>query len=93
MNRLFSSFAGLIVLALLFVLPLETQAQDRDQQVWRDNPPAQPLNNPGPPQLPGAPTQTPIGSGLGILLAAGGAYALRKLKQQKNDGPAADQQL
>ncbi|MCC5934430.1 MAG: hypothetical protein JJU35_09265 [Balneolales bacterium] len=93
MNRFFSAFFCLFLLTLLFAFPRGAEAQDRDQQIWRDNPPAQPMNNPGPPQLPGAPTQTPIGSGLGILLAAGGAYALRKLKQQKGEGATSDQQL
>ncbi|AXI99836.1 hypothetical protein CYPRO_0552 [Cyclonatronum proteinivorum] len=59
-----------------------TVAQDRSQQLWQDNAPAQPMNNPGPPQLPGAPTQTPIGSGLALLLAAGGAYAVKKLRDK-----------
>ncbi|MEO1022965.1 MAG: hypothetical protein AAFW89_10520 [Bacteroidota bacterium] len=32
------------------------------------------------PALPGAPTQAPIDGGLGLLAAAGGVYAYRKLK-------------
>ena len=35
------------------------------------------------PGLPGGPDQTPIDGGLGILAAAGGAYALKKLKERK----------
>lgn len=40
------------------------------------------------PGLPGAPAQAPIDGGLGLLAAAGGAYAWKKLKGnkgQKND--------
>ena len=36
-----------------------------------------------PPPPPTAPNQTPIDGGLGILAAAGGAYALNKLRQRK----------
>lgn len=36
-----------------------------------------------PPALPGSPEQTPIDGGLGLLAAAGGAYALNKLRQKK----------
>ena len=36
-----------------------------------------------PPPPPGAPTQTPIDGGLGLLAAAGGAYALNKLRKRK----------
>jgi len=39
---------------------------------------------PAPPQPPGnAPVQTPIDGGLGLLLAAGGIYAVRRLKKNK----------
>ena len=38
---------------------------------------------PPPPGLPEAPKQTPIDGGLGLLAAAGGAYALNKLRQKK----------
>jgi|GEM_PF-269565 len=36
------------------------------------------------PNFPSQPEQTPIDGGLGILAAAGGAYALKKLKDRKN---------
>jgi hypothetical protein len=36
-----------------------------------------------PPPPPSAPTQTPIDGGLTILAAAGGAYALNKLRNRK----------
>ncbi len=36
-----------------------------------------------PPPPPDAPNQTPIDGGLGILAAAGGAYALNKLRKRK----------
>lgn len=35
------------------------------------------------PSLPSAPTQAPIDGGLGLLAAAGGAYALKKLNDRK----------
>jgi hypothetical protein len=37
---------------------------------------------PPPPVLPGQPAQAPIDGGLGLLAAAGGVYALRKLKKR-----------
>lgn len=37
-----------------------------------------------PPPPPGKPTQTPIDGGLGLLAAAGGAYAIKKLRDKKN---------
>ncbi len=36
------------------------------------------------PSLPGAPSQAPIDGGLGLLAAAGGAYAIKKLRDKKN---------
>ena len=36
-----------------------------------------------PPGLPGDPSQAPIDGGLGLLAAAGGAYAVKKLKHKK----------
>lgn len=35
------------------------------------------------PGLPSAPSQAPIDGGLGLLAAAGGAYALKKLRERK----------
>jgi hypothetical protein len=37
------------------------------------------------PGLPAAPSQAPIDGGLGVLAAAGGAYAWKKLKSRKED--------
>lgn len=37
------------------------------------------------PGLPGAPDQAPIEGGLGLLAAAGGAYALKKLRNTKKE--------
>lgn len=39
---------------------------------------------PPPPALPGMPDQAPIDGGLGLLAAAGGAYAWRKLRNNRN---------
>ncbi|MFA5669525.1 MAG: hypothetical protein WC967_09775 [Balneolaceae bacterium] len=36
-----------------------------------------------PPGLPGAPSQAPIDGGLALLAAAGGGYALNKLRKRK----------
>lgn len=35
------------------------------------------------PGLPSSPSQVPIAGGLGILAAAGGAYALKKLRNRQ----------
>lgn len=37
------------------------------------------------PGLPGDPAQAPIDGGLGLLAAAGGAYAYKKLKSHKKE--------
>ena len=39
----------------------------------------------GQPGLPSAPSQAPIDGGLGLLAAAGGAYALKKLRDRKRE--------
>ena len=36
------------------------------------------------PSLPSNPPQAPIDGGLGLLAAAGGVYAYKKLKERKN---------
>jgi preprotein translocase subunit SecG len=38
------------------------------------------------PGLPSGPAQAPIDGGLGLLAAAGGAYALKKLRDRKDTG-------
>jgi|AntRauTorcE11897_2_1112592.scaffolds.fasta_scaffold27221_1 hypothetical protein len=38
---------------------------------------------PGPPVFPGSPNEAPIDGGLGLLAAAGGSYALKKLRDKK----------
>lgn len=40
---------------------------------------------PPPPPPPGKPTQTPIDGGLGLLAAAGGAYAVKKLRDIRKE--------
>lgn len=37
------------------------------------------------PGLPSAPSQAPIDGGLGLLAAAGGAYAWKKLRDQSSE--------
>lgn len=44
------------------------------------------LAQPPPPTLPGMPDQAPIDGGLGLLAAAGGAYAWKRLRGTKNEG-------
>lgn len=39
--------------------------------------------SPPPPALPGMPDQAPIDGGLGLLAAAGGAYAWKKLRSKQ----------
>ena len=39
-----------------------------------------------PPNVPSTPPQAPIDGGLGLLAAAGGAYAIKKLRDKKNRG-------
>lgn len=36
-----------------------------------------------PPGMPAAPQQAPIDGGLGVLALAGGAYALKKIRENK----------
>ncbi|TNE74500.1 hypothetical protein EP331_01565 [bacterium] len=36
-----------------------------------------------PPGMPGAPSQAPIDGGLSVLALAGGAYALKKIRENK----------
>jgi hypothetical protein len=43
---------------------------------------------PPPPALPSMPNQAPIDGGLGLLAAAGGAYAWKKLRGTKDGGEA-----
>ena len=43
------------------------------------------------PGLPSAPSQAPIDGGLGLLAAAGGAYAIKKLRDKnKREGDNTD---
>jgi hypothetical protein len=43
------------------------------------------IAQPPPPALPGMPNQAPIDGGLGLLAAAGGAYAWRKLRNRNQN--------
>lgn len=42
-------------------------------------------DSPPPPVLQPPPSQTPLDGGLGILMAAGGAYAATRLKRRSSD--------
>lgn len=43
-----------------------------------------------PPGLPGTPDQAPIDGGLSLLAAAGGGYAIKKLRDRKKEAEAMD---
>jgi len=43
------------------------------------------LSSAQPPPPPSKPTQTPIDGGLGLLAAAGGTYAVKKLRDKKKE--------
>lgn len=43
-----------------------------------------------PPGLPSTPSQAPIDGGLGVLMAAGGAYAVKKLRDRKKEAQEMD---
>ncbi len=84
-NRIKHFFVTLFFIAalVLFIDINPAEAQYRDEPDWGRQGTAQPAGNPsGPPLPPGAPQQTPIGGGLALLLAAGGAYAIKKLKHK-----------
>ena len=83
MTRLTGGISAFVIAGLLlFTLPdfSEAQSYPKAPQAPQD---AAPMSGPQPPSPPGAPVQTPIDGGLGLLLAAGGAYALRKMHQSK----------
>ena len=83
---------GLVAFCLMFAT-IDAQAQrsvdDSQNNSFEWTAPDAPSNGstpPTPPTPPGdAPVQTPIDGGLGFLLAAGGAYAVRRLRKE-NDG-------
>ena len=58
----------LIPISIIMFLALTTV-------LWAQSPP--------PPMLPLSPDQAPIDGGLGLLAAAGGGYALKKLRDRK----------
>ena len=74
---------GLIGLGLSLSMPESSEAQSYPTAPERTSAPAAPMSGPQPPSPPSAPVQTPIDGGLGLLLAAGGAYALRKMHKNK----------
>lgn len=59
----------LLTFALIFVVSTVVMAQNPDVPI---------------PLLPGAPDLAPIDGGLGLLAAAGGAYAWKKLRNRKD---------
>lgn len=44
-----------------------------------------------PPGLPATPDQAPIDGGLGLLAAAGGAYAYKKLRERNKEADAKEE--
>ena len=45
------------------------------------------------PSLPDTPSQVPIDGGLGLLAAAGGAYAIKKLRDKRKNEEAPTEDL
>lgn len=84
----------LLLFMLMDIPTAEAQRYSIDKEddtvEWQQSPapPADTNDPPAPPTPPGGPTQTPIDGGLGLLLAAGGAYAVRRLR--KNDDSPTD---
>ena len=74
---------GLIGLGLSLSMPDSSEAQTYPTAPERTMEATNGPTPPQPPSPPGAPAQTPIDGGLGLLLAAGGAYALRKMHKNK----------
>ena len=74
---------GLIGLGLSLSMPESSEAQSHPTAPQRTVQDTNGPTGPQPPSPPGPPAQTPIDGGLGILLAAGGAYALRKMHMNK----------
>lgn len=64
---LFSIIVTCYVLAIILIMPELLQGNDP----------------PPPPMLPSEPAQNPIDGGLAVLAAAGGAYAVKKLRDKK----------
>jgi len=91
-------------LLVVLVLGLGTAAFTQAQTLpsWGE-PTMPPIEQPNPmdfgddlhgPTLPGAPTPVPIDGGLGLLGAAGAAYALNRLRKRKEqEGGSAEESL
>ncbi len=80
-TRVTGMMSAIIITGLLaFALPDTSEAQSQPKAPQD----AAPMSGPTPPAPPGAPDQVPIDGGLGLLVAAGGAYALRKMHKNKN---------
>lgn len=91
-SRMSTAALFLISFSVLFLSDAQAQRFDDDssQNSFEWTAPEAPSDGstaPQPPTPPGeGPAQTPIDGGLGLLLAAGGAYAVRRLR---NKGEAA----
>ena len=84
MTRLTGGISAFVIAGLLlFALPDFSEAQSHPTSPQRITQSTNGPTAPQPPSPPGPPTQTPIDGGLGLLLAAGGAYALRKMHKSK----------
>ena len=77
--------AGLLGLGMSLMLPDSSEAQQHPAPPQRSAPSSAPMSGPTPPAPPGPPAQTPIDGGLGLLLAAGGAYGLNKLRKRRKE--------
>jgi hypothetical protein len=80
----------LLLFMLMDIPTAEAQRYSIDKEddtvEWQQSPapPADVNDPPAPPTPPGGPAQTPIDGGLGLLLAAGGAYAVRRLRKNED---------
>lgn len=80
----------LLLFLLIDITAAEAQRYSVDKEddsvEWQQSPapPADVSDPPAPPTPPGGPEQTPIDGGLGLLLAAGGAYAIRRLRKNED---------
>lgn len=75
--------SGLLGVCMLLSLPDASSAHPAG-----DPPPLErPANDnepPTPPSPPGPPAQTPVDGGLGLLLAAGAAYGIKRMRRKEN---------
>lgn len=85
MKRVILTQLFCLMLAFALAIPMDASAQLKGaKEVEKTNtPPPHPALNAPPGLPPGGPPQAPIDGGLGLLAAAGGAYAANRLRNRK----------